>query len=448
MVSILAALTTDVLAVEIECVLVYFLCIADWRKKEGFSIYVIFLITMFVFCVSMVVGDLIDVDSIYYFEKFGESFRFNDDVVLKTLKSVIFFLAGIVIGWELYKKRKPSKRKNAVKFDNYAFSSTIKKPMFLLFFLLFIPALAKSILLVTSAMMFGYVESMHLGAVLEVNPIVYYTSAVFEIYGILCLYVCRSQKEFIMIASLYAIPTILTIFTGLRGPALITILFLLWVYNTYYKEVKLKYWVIGGVILALFAQMIGYYRGDDVELEQSVIQRLMSFIVNQGESYHTISMTILYEDSFTNKIPFFIGYIPDMFVDVENYSIDAIEQKNYLAFHLAYNAFNNAFMVGHTIGTSMIAEFYELVKGNYVFIIPCSALTMYIAAYLSDNLYKNPVVFAIGFKYLMCFLYSPRDSVGKIFTRGFLYLIIFMIIITLFYRLKKKKSNIIKIKNI
>ena len=155
-------------------------------------------------------------------------------------------------------------------------------------------------------------------------------------------------------------------------------------------------------------------------------------------SFNVVPFTVRYLDDFSNKVPFLFGYFTDLFNPTQAYTLDSITKNNYLAYHLAYHAYGDVFFLGHTMGTSLIAELYELVGGHLIFILPLSYFLMKITIFFSNNIYKNPFIFVIGIKYMMCFIYSPRDSVGKVLSFTIVYTIIFTYLMYIMFKQKDK----------
>ena len=434
--SVLSFLFSQVKEIEVICCIVFLLCLLCRKKGEGFSVYTILLFTVFLFGVVDILGDLLGIYDISRFTKFS-IYKFSDDLLLISIRSVIFFLDGILIAHFIFNQRSDFSYLS-LQQKKQSFSPSIKRVMFFVFYVLFIPAVIKSSILVASSYLYGYVASVHLANRLEINGFVNILANSFEILGLLCLYAADDNKKFRKIAILYAIPQVLAILTGQRGPGIIIVITLLWIYNCYYKKINLKTWVIAAVLCLAVVMLVGIDR-ELANAEGNLIQMVISFVLNQGESFHVLNMTVLFMDNFTNKVPFLFGYFTDIFASGENYTTEAILNKNYLAFHLAYLAYPSAYYSGLTIGTNMIAELYELVGGYYILIMPCSAILMYLCDYFTKNLYKNPVVFAIGFQYIMYFIYSPRSSVGKVISIGMIYIFVFMLVITLLSWITRNK---------
>ena len=77
-------------------------------------------------------------------------------------------------------------------------------------------------------------------------------------------------------------------------------------------------------------------------------------------AYYTIEL----QEEFFNRIPFLFGYIQGIFSFSPNYTVEGIQNKNYLAQHLTYIMEPDKLLNGSTIGTAMGAEFYEFVGGS------------------------------------------------------------------------------------
>ena len=100
-----------------------------------------------------------------------------------------------------------------------------------------------------------------------------------------------------------------------------------------------------------------------------------------------------------------------------NYTLEGIENKNYLAQHITYITEPTKLFNGSTIGTAMGAEFYEFSGGSMIFIFVLSILLLYLGKYFISRLNKNVIMFYIGAIYFETLLLSPRGSIMKIFSK-------------------------------
>ena len=87
-------------------------------------------------------------------------------------------------------------------------------------------------------------------------------------------------------------------------------------------------------------------------------------IISNSSSIGVIAYTIELKDQFFNKVPFLFGYVQGIFSFAPNYTLEGIQNKNYLAQHLTYLLNSDKLYRGSTIGTSLGAEFYEFSKNR------------------------------------------------------------------------------------
>ena len=432
--TLLSLFLTDVVWIESLCCILFICCVLAKKKNEGISLYMIFLFMMYFFCVNVIFSDLLGGYDIKQYSMYGEEFFFSSKVLIESLRSINIFLNSVMIGWLISSK----KRIISVKQKKYRINDNTKPTLLFVLYILFIFAVAKSFILVYSAVKYGYVESVHLGNRIEANRIIDLGASMFRIYGLLCLYLADTKNEFKKIAIIYSIPTVLTILTGQRGPAMVMLLVMIWIYDSHFQHLKMRRWVVVAFIGLVVVAFIGIYRSDSSD--SSLFSVGMQMLLNQGVGFRVVNMTIFLSNDFTNKVPFLLGYLTDLFVDVEPYVDSTITAKNYLAYHISYLAFPMAYYTGHTIGTSLIAEIYELVHGNYLFIYIISLSLVFTCRIMISNLYKNPIWFVLGFQYVSYFLYSPRDSVGKMLSIALIYEIIFMVLFIVYVKNSRRKA--------
>lgn len=439
-VTILAFGIDDLGILKILCCICFIACTLVREKGEGISLYTIFIFMMFFFAGIVVFADVVGIYDISVFSKYGKMFNYTDDLVNCSLRSIIIYLDAAMIVKVLWPN---SKNDNSIKQLNCRsyIDGGLVRILRLVFYILFIPSVFKSIIEVVATSQYGYIATIHLRTISVGYSILDQLDFLFELVGLLVLYCSKDKKEFLKIAIIYSIPQALTILTGQRGPGIILIVVLVWMYSKYFGKIDRRLllgMVVSGVLLMT---LIGITRWGGEKKVNGFWDAIQNFFLGQGECINVLNLTIQFKDKFINKVPFLFGYFTDIFSTGNNYTIEAITNKNYLAFHVAYLAFPSAYFAGYTMGTSLIAETYELASGNYFIILLLGMSFSCICRMFENHLFDSPLWFVIGFKYIMYYLYSPRYSVGKIISIETLYTFIFMMIVMAFNNLiiKNKK---------
>lgn len=405
---------------------------------KKFNIFQIFLITLFTFIIARIFFDFIGIINFnaFSFRSYNIIYPINNGI--NTLKVLSVFLSGISLGWLFTLKFSNNnylfiKKKNSLNYSIYR----------LFFYFFTFLKVVQVIIIVVEAIRYGYVNVVQLSNVTS-NILRYfkYVDILFNAFGLICLFYSRNNKDFKKIAYIYMIPILIFVLTGQRGQAIYTLLLLMWMWNKYYKNIKFRKISLYGIVIIIGSQIIELFRKSmsfTNDLFSDLGNIFFNFFNGTGTSLGVIQSTIYYEDSFVNKVPFFFGYFIEFFHPVEEYTIASINNGNYLAYHLSYMIIGDGFFYGYTIGTSIIAEFYELVNGNLLLIALLAGILVIIAGILINKMYKNLFIFSISFLYLARFIYSPRDSIGKIFTRSNVYMLLVIIVVVIFEKIPRDK---------
>ena len=431
-------------------IIVFFESVIISFKDKRFNVFQIFLIMIFIFVLNRIFLSLLGIGDFRDFSFYSISKHFDDLHSIKTLKTLIVFLLGTSLGFAYTLNTK--KRFSQINFLNKNKAKLIKLYKFALYVLL-IPNVLRSFFLVRSALIHGYVESVHLGnANIPFSWLLNYANILFYAFALINLYYAENKKEFRNVAFVFILPLLIYQFTGQRGETIYTLLILIWIWSNYYNKIKYSTLFFSGIIIIVLSSVLGIYRFNmsfSGISSVSFIDLILNFFEGRGVSLGVLQLSILFEDSFDNRVPFLFGYIIDNFNSGAAYTIEAITNKNYLGYHLAHLSFPSAYFRGLTLGTSIIAEIYLLVNGNFLFVFLVSFFITIFVMRFEKNLFRNPIYFAMGFQIISRFVYSPRDSLGKIISRPTLYIMIIVLFVYIIEKLLKnhKKGSISNYKN-
>lgn len=280
---------------------------------------------------------------------------------------------------------------------------------------------------------YGY-SWMHISESAYQYPIICRGSGTFYmVFGILALFYSRTPKSFLIHSTIFMIPQIAYLFTGLRGQPIYTLIALGIIWFFYFKPIKLRFVIplsLSGII-GLMA--IEQYRGaSNVNLNRGVIYTIYDFLVRQGSSFTVTSLVIDHLDDIKNEYPFILAYIFRLFKPSVNSfpGLRNVEIKDYLTYLLAPDAYNR----GLSFGGSLCAELYEFTNGNLLLITLLSILLPLFGGILIINLYKSPVVFFIGFLFFCQLSLAPRASIMRIFDIAYIRMIFMVFIIWIFLK--------------
>ena len=245
------------------------------------------------------------------------------------------------------------------------------------------------------------------------------------------LYLSKNHKEYIKYALIFMAPFIIQAFTGARGETIAMIIVVTFIYSHFYKQFNMVKIFSYGIVLffsAIVIDALRFSREISSLLENiSVFDLFFNVVASTSGSVGVIAYTIELQEEFFNRIPFLFGYIQGIFSFSPNYTVEGIQNKNYLAQHLTYIMEPDKLLNGSTIGTAMGAEFYEFVGGSIGGIFILSGILLYFTNYFMSRINRNIVMFYIGALYLEALLLAPRGSIMKIFSKESLVSILVLI---------------------
>lgn len=392
-------------------IIVFFFLFYLTTKRRNFSIFQIFLISYFVFLLSRIFLDCLGLFDMRYMNHFQRVYMQNSDA-LKTVNLLTVFLIGMSYAWLLYgnsdEGRLLKDNIKTLKINN------LVKALFYIYLFLF---LGKLYFILRAVKTYGYLAIFN-GTVSSIStPAIFYGAAtITETLYIILLYYNRDEQSFKLYSGLMLLTGIVKTFTGQRGYGLVLMMFILYMYSTYYREIKITNWKIIalGVLLPIVIQYIYNLRyGMDTGLRKMLYNNVYVQVLESiGGPLEAVANTIIHNDEFTNKVPFLLGYFIDFFEhEPSGQVIEDITNGNYLGDHLTYTINSRAFFAGHGMGTSIVAESYSTLGKSLIFVFLFSFLLCLVIHYIAKKSYKNIYLFALSYFLLTDFIFSPRGSV-------------------------------------
>lgn len=408
--------------------------------KKGFlNVYQIFLITLFFFNVGRVFIDIflkinMNLCTLYLNGVLSEK------TVFILLKMYILFLIVSSIAFLSMSNTKIKIEHS--KFKNHKY---IKYIFYILLFLSFL----KIVKIIQFVYLHGYL-SLFNGEISSLNFLRGIT-IICEAMFIVLIYNSNSKKEFLyytfnMLVFIY-IPKILT---GQRGPTILFILFMIYFYNTKYKiENKRKIFFLGLIFIPIMQSIVLYRDYKQISFFNLFdIETFLGVLYQQSVSILIPAYVVEFKEEliYNHKYPYLLSYFVDIFKDTGNgQNIKKIINGNYLGDQLTYFISPNLYLSGGGTGTSIIAELLDLSKLNYILFSIYSFIYIRISLFVEKIKEKNILIFTISYFYLQSFIYSPRDSIGKIVS-NILYHIVFVLFFyylnVFLYKFRRKNEKI------
>lgn len=380
--------------------------------RRNFSIYQVYLISFFVFLLARVFLNCVGLFDLRYMNHFQRVYM-SDAVAQEAINLLTVFLIGTSYAWIFFGYERTNQFFECR--SNLSINNIIKS-LYYLYVGLFI---VKLFYVFRYTRQFGYlaifngtISSMHF-------PIIFSgVATITETLFIILLFFNRDEKSFKHYSVILLVAGFVKMCTGQRGYALVLLMFLLYMYSSYYKEIKITNWkiIISGLVIPILIQFIynvryGLESGLREIIRNNVYIKVLEAI---GGSLEAIGNTVIYDSEFTNKVPFLLGYFVDLFsTEPAGQVLEDITTGNYLGDHLTYAVNRNAFYAGHGIGTSLVAEAYSSFNKNLVLVFIFAFLVCLVAHLIANYAYKNIYLFGFSYYFLTDFIYSPRDSVFK-----------------------------------
>lgn len=351
----------------------------------------------------------------------------SQEATIELLRVLIVFLLSISLGF-LFFKNKTIKEKEKIK---------INQIIVYIFYFFIVLRIVKNYIIVDFILGNGYLNFFNGGIQRLKYPFFLRgIERISEGLFILILYYTKTRKEYIKFGLIYFIFSILPVLiAGRRGPVMVLMIYLIFLYNERYKIKSKKNIYFIGVVSLFIIQFIANFRMKK-ETANILKNLIMKVFYGQGISLLVPAYIIEFKEKlvFNHKYPYIFSYFIDYWKNFKSgQTLERIQNGNYLGDQLTYFLSEKIYLHGNGTGTSIIAEFYDLVCGNIYFFILISILYVYLVLTLNKYKEKNIVYFTSSYYILQSFIFSPRDSIGKSFSR----IMIFLPIVLFFYCLNK-----------
>lgn len=167
------------------------------------------------------------------------------------------------------------------------------------------------------------------------------------------------QKTYIKYSILYFIVDAPNVAIGLRATIVEDILFMVYYYSKVYNVRIKAYKVIVPGVLAIFAlQTMALMRWGG-EMNATVKELLPMFLASQSTSVYVLG---LYIQNFNlpHNYPFILDPIMIFFLpQYTGQSLETLQHRSNLGHQLIYHMDSSAYLAGHSLGTTQVAELYE-----------------------------------------------------------------------------------------
>lgn len=390
-------------------VLKYELCIAylliltySYRKYGAFNLYVLFLFTMFIFIYARVFLDLMDVKDIGEGE-YMDPVYFSLDIQFELFSLLIMSLLCIHLG---HSYCTPDDAKESF---SYEYSPTLEW-WSLFFFALSLPGTLYKYMLELKVILANGYLALFDGTLATITYPVWTAGSgtVFISSYAVFLSSRPSKKKFLLVSAVFFLLNFLNMLKGSRSKIFVPLLFLLWLYFTFYKaKPTLRFWKLAlfGSLSVIFSQwMVVHRMGSDVIVLSEVLKL---FLIQQGFSILILGYMIYYKHIFINQsLPYIFG--PLMLWGMgSGQSFETVQQTHLLSHKLTYFLNPSHYLNGAGVGASFLGEFYDL--GIVAFIL-LSLFAGYLIAHVVSYIKRKRIFFVFAFFWVQAIIYMPRNS--------------------------------------
>ena len=410
--------------------------------KYKFNLLQVLLASSLLFNFSYIFANLFGLADFPYNNLFllgdGIDKPISNSTLTYTFSYYSFFLLYSSLGWYLTTKNKQPYyiSKNSI------MEQLIDTKLFtFVFFVLYVIYTLSKIGTLISAQKYGYVYVIHLNPFANYYVIPsYFFDWLYTPLSLFYLYTAKDRLSFIKRAFIILIPALFMFLAGARGLFVSLLITLIIYYNYYFQRLSLTKHLTLLLPLFLLAVFIGHIRFIDNSMDElNFLTKIIETLKGSSTSFAVLSYSIILLDDFFNHVPFILGYLAGIFSFEPNYTYEGLLHKSYLAQHLTYLLNEDKLYRGSTIGTSQVAEIFELTHGNILLFIITSFLLMIFVNFMFRLSFRSPYFFYLGFIIVSNFVLSPRNSILKLFSKEMLVFTILYAILFLCIQLIRKK---------
>lgn len=404
-------------------------------KETGFfNLYVMFLLTTGLFLYSRIVLDAFDMFEWYWANKWTD-FYFPVHTQYRILSFLIWTLLFTHLG-ALLGKRYLAYRQ--IEFSHSPFLDKLSTGLFLAA----VPGtLTKYLIQLKFIMSRGYL-AVYDGSMEQISYPVWTTGAISVMETAYCLFLASrpSKKKFFIISSIFFAMKIIDVMKGGRAKLFLPFIFVTWYYYSFLKNgrsislLKAALFCLGGIFIAQV--LVQVRMGSDFVMD-SMGDLVTLFFAQQGVSLLVLGYMVYYEPLFINHGAPYILYPLVFWESFRGQSLDTVQHTISLGHKLTYFLAPEAYLGGQGIGSSHIAEFWDL--GWLGAVLMCFLLG-YGIRYFEKAVRQSRTVMYLSFILVPAIVYMPRASFFPALTPILIALLFYWVVMTWWSRRRAKGS--------
>lgn len=243
----------------------------------------------------------------------------------------------------------------------------------------------------------------------------------FELGFFLFLASLPDKKNFLTLSKVYLVVICLFFMIGVRNRVILSFLFVLWFYYRFYtnKSPKLILMLLVATISIVVLLLVQLFRQEGVFLLADNRSIFSYFFYAQSTNFYILPLLQYY--NLQSDIPYL--FAPILNLDTATFNPDAV--SNLLGNVVAYRISPEEFGEGHGLGSSFIAELYDV---GLVFMFLFSLLLGYFIGWFERNVTSNRVLLIVSFYFITNCIYISRSSLLR---NVYMFLLIFLLALIL-----------------
>lgn len=425
-----------------ELLAIYVWSIWSASRETGFvNLYILFLLTTGLFLYSRIFLDIFGMYEWYGATKWSD-FYFP----MHTRYRILSFLIGTLLFTHLGALL--GKRYLAYDRIEFPHSPFLDKLSTVLFLAAAPGTFAKYLIELKIILSRGYL-AVYDGSFDNISYPVWTTGSGTLMETAYCLFLASrpSKRKFFLISSVFFVLKIADVLKGGRSKLFLPVIFVAWYYYSFLKNTSSVSWKkallfgLGGIFIA---QVLVQVRMGNSFVMDNMGDLVTLFFAQQGVSLLVLGYMVYYEPLFVNPGAPYILYPLVLWDSFHGQTIDYVQHTLSLGHKLSYFLSPEAYLSGEGVGSSHVAEFWDLGWGGAIVL---SVLLGYGIRYFEKIVRKSRMVMYLSFIIVPTIVFMPRASFFPSLKQVLIALLFYWIVMTWWNRRRKQEAGVMRTGN-
>lgn len=392
-----------------------------------FSTFNLFLLGYFLFQVS---APFVSLDTLLERTLMNTYFKFSEEQMNITLCTNLVILHSMFLGCLCYITYLPEKKiiNNSI-INN---SERLQKWGYLIFYIFLPFTVLKFFIEIKFVLTEGYYA--YYTSSLSIPFFVSISRFFFELGFFVFLASLPSKKKFLSVAKVYLVVISLFFLVGVRNRAILSFLYVLWFYYRFYavKTPRLIFMLFIAFICIIVLLLVQLFRQAGVFILDDNRSIFSYFFYAQSTNFYILPLYQFYD--LNSEVPYI--FAPMLNMDTGYYDPNGF--SNFLGNEVAYSISPEGFREGHGLGSSFIAELYDM---GLIFMTLFSIILGYFIGWFERNVVHNRTLLVVSFYVVTNCIYISRSSLFRNFQMFFVIILIVSILQKIKYPFKAEKNE-------